>query len=91
MDRILFGDNQFFGVNHASEEKARLQTIRFQNIESIIKVLDTAYDAGIRTFMCTTHDRIAEVCEHVRSNPAALRDRSSSIPACRMPTSTRTP
>ena len=70
MDRILFGDNQFFGVNHASEEKARLQTIRFKNIESIIKVLDTAYDAGIRTFMCTTHDRIAEVCEHVRSNPA---------------------
>ena len=69
MDRILFGDNQFFGVNHASEEKARLQTIRFQTIESIIKVLDTAYDAGIRTFMCTTHDRIAEICEHVRSNP----------------------
>jgi hypothetical protein len=69
MDRILFGDNQFFGVNHASEEKARLQTIRFQTIESIIKVLDTAYDVGIRTFMCTTHDRIAEVCEHVRSNP----------------------
>ena len=48
MDRILFGDNQFFGVNYASEEKARLQTIRFQTIESIIKVLDTAYDAGIR-------------------------------------------
>jgi hypothetical protein len=22
MDRILFGDNQFFGVNHMSEEKA---------------------------------------------------------------------
>ena len=33
-------------------------------------MLDTAYDAGIRTFMCTTHDRIAEVCEHVRANPA---------------------
>ena len=87
MDRILFGDNQFFGVNHASEEKARLQTIRFQTIESIIKVLDSAYDAGIRTFMCTTHDRIAEVCEHVRSNPERYR-RSSSIPACRTPTST---
>jgi hypothetical protein len=23
IDRILFGDNQFFGVNHMSEEKAR--------------------------------------------------------------------
>ena len=90
MDRILFGDNQFFGVNHASEEKARLQTIRFQTIESIIKVLDTAYDAGIRTFMCTTHDRIAEICEHVRSNPERYSS-FKSIPACRTPTSTRTP
>jgi hypothetical protein len=25
MDRVLFGDNQFFGVNHMSEEKARAQ------------------------------------------------------------------
>ncbi len=25
MDRLLFGDNQFFGVNHMSEEKARAQ------------------------------------------------------------------
>ena len=32
MDRILFGDNQFFGVNHMSEEKARTQSMRFQDI-----------------------------------------------------------
>jgi len=69
MDRILFGDNQFFGVNHASEEKARAQAIRFCNTDAIMKVLDTAYDMGIRTFMCTTHDRITEICEHVRKNP----------------------
>ena len=30
MDRLLFGDNQFFGVNHMSEEKARAQQMRFQ-------------------------------------------------------------
>ena len=30
MDRLLFGDNQFFGVNHMSEEKARAQAMRFQ-------------------------------------------------------------
>ena len=23
LDRIIFGDNQFFGINHMSEEKAR--------------------------------------------------------------------
>ena len=74
MDRLLFGDNQFFGVNHMSEEKARAQAMRFQKTDAIMDVLDTAYDAGIRTFMCTTHDRIAEVADRVRANPARYAD-----------------
>jgi hypothetical protein len=69
MDRLLFGDNQFFGVNHMSEEKARAQLMRFQDMRAVIDVLDIAYDEGVRTFMCTTHDRIGEVCDHVRANP----------------------
>ncbi len=68
MDRVLFGDNQFFGVNHMSEEKARQQAMRFQNIGAVIDVLDDAYAEGIKTFMCTTHERIVEVCEHFRIN-----------------------
>lgn len=74
MDRILFGDNQFFGVNHMSEEKARAQAMRFQDTAAIIDVLDDAYAEGIRTFMCTTHERIAEVCDHFRANPAKYPD-----------------
>jgi hypothetical protein len=74
MDRILFGDNQFFGVNHASEEKARQQSMRFQSDQSIIDVLDIAYDAGIRVFMCTTHDRIANICDHMRNNRQRYKD-----------------
>jgi hypothetical protein len=74
MDRLLFGDNQFFGVNHMSEEKARAQAMRFQSIDAVIDVLDSAYDAGVRTFMCTTHERIALVCDHVRANPARYAD-----------------
>lgn len=69
MDQLLFGDNQFFGINHMSEEKARAQAMRFQDTAAIMEVLDAAYDEGIRTFMCTTHDRIAEVCDVVRANP----------------------
>ena len=69
MDRLLFGDNQFFGVNHMSEEKARAQAIRFQRIEAVQAVLDAAYDEGVTTFMCTTHDRIAQVTDHVRRHP----------------------
>jgi hypothetical protein len=74
MERLLFGDNQFFGVNHMSEEKARAQAMRFQSIEAVIDVLDCAYDSGIRTFMCTTHDRIGLVCDHVRANPERYAD-----------------
>ena len=74
IDRLLFGDNQFFGVNHMSEEKARAQQMRFQDIEPIMDVLDTAYDEGIHTFMCTTHDRIEQVAAHVRANPARYPD-----------------
>ena len=74
MDRLLFGDNQFFGINHMSEEKARAQAMRFQDTAAIIRVLDAAYDEGVRTFMCTTHDRIAEVCDHMRANPARYAD-----------------
>lgn len=74
MDRLLFGDNQFFGVNHMSEEKARAQSMRFQDIGAVIDVLDTAYDEGIKSFMCTTHDRIALVCDHMRAQPERYKD-----------------
>jgi hypothetical protein len=74
MDRLLFGDNQFFGVNHMSEEKARAQAMRFQDGDAIMEVLDAAYDEGVKTFMCTTHDRIADICERVRAQPERYSD-----------------
>ena len=70
MERILFGDNQFFGVNHMSEEKARSQAMRFQDINNIIEVLQVAMHAGAGGFMCTTHDTIEKIADDVRANPA---------------------
>ncbi len=69
MERIIFGDNQFFAVNHISDEKSRVQSIKFKNDQAIIKTLDYAIGAGINTFMCTTHDRIANICEYIRNHP----------------------
>lgn len=74
MQRILFGDNQFFGVNHFSEEKARAQAMKFKDTASIMKVLDSAYDLGIKTFMCTTHDKVGEIAELVAANPTRYPD-----------------
>ncbi len=74
MERVLFGDNQFFGINHMSEERARVQAMKFQNLQAIMEVLDAAYDEGIKVFMCTTHERIAEVCDHVRTHSEQYRE-----------------
>lgn len=74
MDRVLFGDNQFFAVNHLSDEKSRQQSMRFRDVKSIMYVLDQAIDLGINTFMCTTHDRIGEITEIMRNNKARYQD-----------------
>jgi len=70
MEKVLLGDNQFFAVSHLSDEKSRAQSIRFKDNSSIIRVIDQAIEVGIKTFMCTTHDRIADICDHIRKNPA---------------------
>ena len=74
MERILFGDNQFFAVNHISDEKSMAQSMKFKEDSAIIRTLDYAREAGVETFMCTTHDRIANICEHIRNNPDKYRD-----------------
>lgn len=74
MNKVLFGDNQFFGVNHMSEEKARAQAVQFQRLDAIVEVLRAAHDEGIKTFMCTTHERMAEVCEYFKVNHAQFPD-----------------
>ncbi|MBV8972599.1 MAG: hypothetical protein JO290_09945 [Sphingomonadaceae bacterium] len=74
MDRLLFGDNQFFGINHMSEEKARAQAMRFQRTQAIVDVLDAALAEGVRTFMCTTHDRVGEIVAIMKADPAKYGD-----------------
>ena len=69
MDKVLFGDNQFFAVSHVSDEKSSAQAIKFKEDSAILRVLNSARELGINTFMCTTHDRIANICEYMRKNP----------------------
>lgn len=74
VDRIILGDNQFFGINHMSEEKGRSLGIRFKDIKAIIRVIDTAYECGVRAFMFNTHDRVEKICDHFRANPGRYAD-----------------
>lgn len=74
MDRILFGDNQFFGVNHVSDEKSRAQMMKFKEDKTILKTIDIAIEEGVNTFMCTTHDRIGNICDLIRQKPEQYRN-----------------
>ena len=66
--KIILGDNQFLGINHASPDKALALDDKFAKPDAILEVIDWAYQAGIRDFMFTTHDRLKPVfAEIVRS------------------------
>jgi hypothetical protein len=74
IDPIIFGDNQFFGINHMSENKAQALAEKFRDIKAIIDVIDMAYDCGINAFMLNTHDRAMDICNHFRKNPGRYPD-----------------
>lgn len=74
MDRILYGDNQFFAVNHISDEKSRAQSIKFKEDKTILDTIDIARGEGVETFMCTTHDRIINICDMIRAEPEKYKN-----------------
>lgn len=74
LDRVILGDNQFFGINHMSEEKAQALSERFKDLQAIIDVVDTACDCGVRAMMLNTNERAMQICDHFRRHPERYRD-----------------
>jgi Tfp pilus assembly protein PilZ len=70
MERLLFGDNQFFGVNHTSDEKGRQNAIKFSKTEAIVEILDFCIEQGINTFCFSTRQQVIPICNHLRQNRA---------------------
>jgi hypothetical protein len=68
IDRIIFGDNQFFGINHMSQEKSQQMSEKFYDINSIYRVYDIAIEAGIDAMMLNSNQRAGEICSHFRQN-----------------------
>jgi len=69
MDKIIFGDNQFFGVNHMSEQTAIKQSQKYKTADDIYKTLEYVNDIGIKSFMFTTHNQLEPVFEKIKNNP----------------------
>jgi hypothetical protein len=72
IDRVVFGDNQFFGINHMSQEKAQQLAEQFRDIRQIMDVYQLAMDAGIRAIMLNSNERAAEICERFRARASGL-------------------
>jgi hypothetical protein len=70
MDKVIFGDNQFFGVNHMSEQKAIQQAQRFRTTQDIYDVLNYVNSIGIKSFMFTTHHQLEPVLEMMKREPS---------------------
>lgn len=68
MDKIIFGDNQFFGVNHMSEQTAIKQAQKFKTADDIYKTLEYVNDIGIKSFMFTTHHQLEPVLKMMKDN-----------------------
>lgn len=68
IDKIVFGDNQFFGINHMSQEKAQQLSEKFYDIKNIFKVYEEALQSGINAIMLNSNDRAKEICAYFREN-----------------------
>ncbi len=74
IDKIVFGDNQFFGINHRSQEKAEEMLKRFGKLENIIEVYDNAFDCGVNAVMLNSNERAGAICDYFRENKKKYGD-----------------
>lgn len=68
LDKIILGDNQFFGINHRSQEKAEEMLKRFGNIDNIFEVYDNAFDCGVKAVMLNSNEKAIAICDRFREN-----------------------
>ena len=73
IDKIIFGDNQFFGINHMSQDKAQQLSEKFYDIKNIFSVYDIAIEAGIRGIMLNSNERAKDICDYFSANSSRFR------------------
>lgn len=68
IDKVVLGDNQFFGINHMSQDKAQQLAEKFYDLKNIIKVYEFAFESGINSIMLNSNERAKEICEYFKNN-----------------------
>lgn len=68
IDRVILGDNQFFGVNHMSQDKGRATYEQFKDLNEIKRILRYGLSKGVKGVMFSTHPSIYEICDMIRAD-----------------------
>lgn len=68
IDRVILGDNQFFGVNHMSQDKGRATYEQFKDQNEIKRILKYGLSKGVKGVMFSTHPSIYEICDMIRAD-----------------------
>lgn len=68
IDQIILGDNQFFGVNHMSQDRGHETYEQFKDLSEIKRILDYAMDKGVKGVMFSTHPSIGKICDMIRAD-----------------------
>lgn len=68
IDQVILGDNQFFGVNHMSQDKGRATYEQFKDLNEIKRILKYGLSKGVNGVMFSTHPSIYEICDMIRAD-----------------------
>lgn len=74
LDKVILGDNQFFGINHRSQEKAEEMLKRFGNIDNIFEVYDNAFECGVKAVMLNSNEKAVAICDRFRAQKSKYGD-----------------
>lgn len=61
IDPIILGHNQFIGVDHFSQDRARDRIERFGDSQKILDIISYFYELGGRGMMLSTHQRSTDI------------------------------
>ena len=69
---VLLGDNPFFGIDHLSQERARMRMKNLNGFDKITEIMDTSYKLGAKGFVVSTHPQLKDLIKFMKKQTNLL-------------------
>jgi hypothetical protein len=77
---LILGHNQFIGINHVSNDKAREREKKFSKIENVYHVVEMASELGFKSMIIETHPRMLDFLDLYQKNQTFDMDFYLQVP-----------